>query len=108
MDIHLVVKLRRRPRIQTLVRGGYRTAATSKMERFVIIVNGFQPLTIITKRSIKDVAAVLDPPLLVLVVTLLKRYQNYVTISLETFMTYRIKLSVIKTLSKNFRKKTLS
>ena len=39
------------------------TAATSKMERFVIIVNGFQPLTIITKRSILDVAAVLDPPL---------------------------------------------
>ena len=31
------------------------------MERFVIIVNGFQPLTIIiTKRSIFDVAAVLD------------------------------------------------
>ena len=44
-------------------RGGSRTAATSKMERFVIIVNGFQPLTIITKRSILDVAAALDPPL---------------------------------------------
>ena len=47
-----------------LPRGGSRTAATSKMEPFVIIVNGFQPLTIITKRSILDVAAVLDPPLL--------------------------------------------
>ena len=35
---------------------GSRTAATSKMERFVIIVNGW-------KRSILDVAAVLDPPL---------------------------------------------
>ena len=34
------------------------------MERFVIIVNGFQPLTIITKRSILGVAVVLDPPLL--------------------------------------------
>ena len=33
------------------------------MERFVIIVNAFQPLTIITKRSILDVAEVLDPPL---------------------------------------------
>ena len=44
-------------------RGGSRAAAASKMERFVIIVNGFQPLTIITKRSILDVAAVLDPPL---------------------------------------------
>ena len=47
-----------------IFRGGSRTAATSKMERFVIIVNGFQPLTIITKRSILGVAAVLDPPLI--------------------------------------------
>ena len=46
-----------------ITRGGSRTAATSKMECFVIIVNGFQPLTIITKHSILDVAAVLDPPL---------------------------------------------
>ena len=44
-------------------RGGSRTAATSKMERFVIIVNGLQPLTIIIKRSILDVAAALDQPL---------------------------------------------
>ena len=44
-------------------RGGSRTTATSKMEQFVIIVNGFQPLTIITKSSILDVAEVLDPPL---------------------------------------------
>ena len=29
----------------------------------MIIVNGFQPLTIITKSSTLDVAAVLDPPL---------------------------------------------
>ena len=41
-------------------RGGSRAAATSKMERLVIIVKG---LTIITKRSILDVAAVLDPRL---------------------------------------------
>ena len=34
------------------------------MERFVIIVNGRKPLTIITKLSILDVAAVLDPPLI--------------------------------------------
>ena len=40
-----------------------RTAATSKMEHFVIIVDGFQPLTIITKSSILDTAALLDPPL---------------------------------------------
>ena len=31
------------------------------MERFVIIVNGFLPLTIIIKLSDLDVAAVLDP-----------------------------------------------
>ena len=30
----------------------------------MIIVNDFQPLTIITKRSILDVAAVLGPPLI--------------------------------------------
>ena len=58
-----------------IYRGGSRAPATSKMERFVIIVNGFQPLTIITKRSIfqpltiitkrsiLDVAAALDLPL---------------------------------------------
>ena len=44
-------------------RGRSRTAATSKIERFVIIVNGLQPLTIITKRSILDAAAALDPRL---------------------------------------------
>ena len=45
------------------------TAATSKMERFVIIVKGFQPLTIITKRSILDFAAVFDPPLLLIYIS---------------------------------------
>ena len=54
-------------------RDGPRAAATSKVERFVIIVNGFQPLTIITKRSILDVAAALDLPLeLILSLFLLK------------------------------------
>ena len=33
------------------------------MEHFVIIIKGFQSLTIITKRSILDVAAALDPSL---------------------------------------------
>ena len=42
------------------IRGGSRTAATSKMEFFVIIVNSWKPLTIITKSSILNVAAVLD------------------------------------------------
>ena len=49
-----------------VVRGGSRAAVKSKMELFVLMVNGFQPLTIITKCSILDVAAVLDPPLVVM------------------------------------------
>ena len=44
------------------IRGGARAAVTSKMERFVIIVNGWKPLTIITTCSILDVAAALDAP----------------------------------------------
>ena len=44
-------------------RGESSTAATSKMEHFVI-VNDWKSLNIITKRSIFDVAAVLDPPLI--------------------------------------------
>ena len=46
-----------------MTRGGSRTAAASKVELFVIIVNGWKPLTIITKSSTLDAAAVLDPPL---------------------------------------------
>ena len=45
------------------LRGGSRAAAASKMEYFVIIVNGFQPLTIIKKHSILDDAAALDQSL---------------------------------------------
>ena len=44
-------------------RGGSRTAATSKVELFVIIVNGWKLLTLITKSSTLDAAAVLDPAL---------------------------------------------
>ena len=50
-------------RLDPGTRGGSRAAATSRMECLVIIVNGFQPLTIVTKHSILDVAAALDPPL---------------------------------------------
>ena len=42
-------------------RDGSRTAATCNMECFVITVNDRKPLTVITKPSILDVAAVLDP-----------------------------------------------
>ena len=48
------------------ITGGSRAAPTSKMKCFVIIVNGFQPLTIIAKHSILDVAAAIDPPLYIL------------------------------------------
>ena len=60
------------PKVKTLKlpRGGSRTAATSKVELCVIIVNGWNPLTIITKSSTLDVAAVLDPPLLPLTFSL--------------------------------------
>ena len=66
--------------LQCKVRGGSRTAATSKMECSVIIVNGFQPLTIITKRSILDVAAVLDPPLKVFFFLSMEKYRKLYTI----------------------------
>ena len=42
------------------IRGGFRTAATSKIKHFVIIINDWKPLTTITKCSILDVAVVLD------------------------------------------------
>ena len=57
-------KLHLNKRGTAIFRGGSRAAATSKMECFVIIVSNFQPLTVITKHSILDVAAVLDTPLI--------------------------------------------
>ena len=61
---------------RTITRGGSRAAATSKMKCFVILVNGFQPLTIITKHSILDVAAALDPPLITIEVIIVD-YSNF-------------------------------
>ena len=49
-----------------MIKGGSKTAATSKKELLVIIVSGFQPLTMITECSILDVAAVRDPPLIIM------------------------------------------
>ena len=46
-----------------MFRGGSRAAATSKMERFVIIVNGWKPL---------DAAEALDPPLMFLALSVLE------------------------------------
>ena len=45
------------------IRGGSRIAAASKIEHFVIIVKEWKPLTVITKSSVLDVVAVLDPAL---------------------------------------------
>ena len=45
------------------IRSGSMTAATSKMEGLMIIVNGWKLLNIIKKHPILDVAAVLGPPL---------------------------------------------
>ena len=47
------------------IRGGSRTAATSKVKLFVIIVSGCKPLTIITKSSTLAVVAILNPLLLI-------------------------------------------
>ena len=63
--------------ISIVTRGRSRAAVKSKIERFVIIVNGFQPLTIITTRSILDAAAALDPPL----ITRSQLVLNYIIIS---------------------------
>ena len=69
--------------VSNLSRGGSRAATTSKIECFVTIVNGFQPLIIITKHSILNVAAALDPPLL----SLFERNQSYF---LSTFQNQRL------------------
>ena len=53
----------------TIIRGGSRIAPSSKTELFVIMVNGFQPLTIITKCSILEVVVVLDPPLNIVILS---------------------------------------
>ena len=67
---------------------------------FVIIVNGFQPLTIITKCSILDVAEVLDPPLnIVTIFPTLCIHINYIicksiTVYLKLEVWFWLKLSL--------------
>ena len=56
----------------------------------MIIVNGFQSLTIITKRSVLDVAAALDPPLVSLEYTILRLiYLASLTLSGRRPLSYR-------------------
>ena len=76
-------------------RGGSRTGATFKMERFVIIVNGWKPLTIITKSSILDVTAFLDPPLVRKIMINNKLFQcsnNHCKRSKNTFANNHLKV----------------
>ena len=64
------------------------------MECFVIIVNGWKPVTIITKRSILDVAAALDPPLFIRVLYIIS--SNYR--AQKWFLTHVLEKSCLKTL----------
>ena len=68
LTVHAILKMfsiQEKPAYKSFFfRGGSRAAATSKMERFVITVNGWKPVTIITKHSILYVAVALDPSLL--------------------------------------------
>ena len=65
MEVNPKRNIYQSPKFQVTVqfRGGSRAAATSKIERFVAIVKGWKPLTIITKCFILYVSAALDPPL---------------------------------------------
>ena len=59
------------------IRGRSRTAAKTKMEPFVIIVNGWKPSTIITKRRILDVAAALYPPMGTIIVVFVIKLNKF-------------------------------
>ena len=71
-----------------LTRGGSRTAATSQMENFEIIVNSWRPLTVIRKSSILDVSAVLDPPLLTVFLSFAKKDSPSCLFALMVFFLY--------------------
>ena len=88
------------PIIVYLCRGGSRAAATSKMESFVIIA--FQPLTIITKRSILDVATALDPPLLCLLYmfVFIVFIYLYIFINTQIIKNTRINTQIISNVNK--------
>ena len=68
-----VIKKIDKHKSKVINRGGSRTAATSKMEHFVIIVNGWNPLIIITKSSILDTAAFLDPPFIKTIIIVVEK-----------------------------------
>ena len=71
------------------------------MELFVIIVNGFQLLTIIAKSFILDVAAVLDPPLIM--ASLISK--DYIAVVFKgTFKTFSVLLFIMTSLFNSLHK----
>ena len=62
------------PALAIFIRDRFRATATSKIERFVIIVNGWKSLSIIKKHAILEAAAALDPPLVITVIMLILDY----------------------------------
>ena len=64
--------------LMSKLRGISTTPATSKMKFFVTLVNGFQPLTNITKNSMLDVAGFLETSLIITHIKLFI-YQSLIT-----------------------------
>ena len=64
-------------------RDGLRTVAAFKKDHFMIIVNGWKPLTIITKSSILGVAAILDAPQMTVEMLIKKFHKNFTLVSLH-------------------------
>ena len=62
------------PALAIFIRDRFRATATSKIERFVIIVNGWKSLSIIKKHAILEAAGALDPPLVITVIMLILDY----------------------------------
>ena len=66
-------------------RGVSRTPLTSKIKLFVTLVNGFQPLTNVTKNSMLDVARFLETPLIV-IYNKVFIYQSFITCKTVTLV----------------------
>ena len=70
------------------------------MEHFIIIINGWKPLTYITKSSILDVAVVLDPSLGKSDVTILY-VANVVILCYIDFSYFKIKRNCLNRATRN-------
>ena len=64
------------------------------MDRFVISVNDWKPLTIITKPSLLDVAAVLDPPRLCSFSSMKSYFSETIDVNREVICIYLIVIYV--------------